>query len=157
MKKLDKTTVNSLFNSIPKIVSLIALLFILLFSISCKSKQEPTEAVIPQEYSGKYILSYGDGNYNSDFYYKTTSSNCIISSEKYNNGAISYYITPIVFKYTDFYYAPSLIVYNVYSDKYGGNFYSFSTNEQSQRKLTLTHSGGYDWWMIYIHEDDINK
>lgn len=29
------------FNSIPKIVSLIVLLFILLFSISCKSKQKP--------------------------------------------------------------------------------------------------------------------
>ena len=31
------------FNSIPKIISLIALLFILLFSISCKSKQKPEE------------------------------------------------------------------------------------------------------------------
>ena len=31
------------FNSIPKIVSLIVLLFILLFSISCKSKQKPEE------------------------------------------------------------------------------------------------------------------
>lgn len=29
------------FNSIPKIISLIVLLFILLFSISCKSKQKP--------------------------------------------------------------------------------------------------------------------
>ena len=31
------------FNSIPKIISLIVLLFILLFSISCKSKQNPEE------------------------------------------------------------------------------------------------------------------
>ena len=136
-------------------MSLIVLLFLLLFSISCKSKQEPTEAVIPQEYSGKYILSYGDGNYNSDFYYKTTSSNCIISSEKYNNGTRSYHTTPI-FLYS--------IDSNDYSYEYHQDtkapyysIYVFFTNGQSQREITLTQTGTYDLWWIYIHEDDINK
>ena len=34
-----------LFNSIPKIISLIALLFILLFSISCKSNENPKKVL----------------------------------------------------------------------------------------------------------------
>ena len=42
--KIKKTTVNSLFNSIPKIVSLIILLsFIILFSISCN--EDPTRVL----------------------------------------------------------------------------------------------------------------
>ena len=45
MKNLRNTTVNSLFNSIPKIVSLIVLLFILLFSISCKSNENPRKVL----------------------------------------------------------------------------------------------------------------
>ena len=60
MKNLNKTTVNLLFNSIqfnsiqfnsiqfnsiPKIISLIALLFILLLSISCKSNENPKKVL----------------------------------------------------------------------------------------------------------------
>ena len=53
-----------LFNSILKIISLIALLFILLFSISCSSNEDPNEdrpkdhdgSRIPEEFFGHYIV-----------------------------------------------------------------------------------------------------
>ena len=52
------------FNSIPKIVSLIVLLFILLFSISCKSKQKPEE-----HSKVELVGSWGTkDNYPSDVY-----------------------------------------------------------------------------------------
>ena len=52
------------FNSILKIISLIALLFILLFSISCSSNEDPNEyrpkdrdgIGIPKEFFGHYIV-----------------------------------------------------------------------------------------------------
>ena len=56
------------FNSIPKIISLIVLLFILLFSISCKSKQKPEEhsrAELAGTWSCNYASSvyiFGDGS-----------------------------------------------------------------------------------------------
>ena len=56
------------FNSIPKIISLIALLFILLFSISCKPKQKPEEhsrAELAGTWSCNYASSvyiFGDGS-----------------------------------------------------------------------------------------------
>ena len=52
------------FNSIPKIISLIVLLFILLFSISCKSKQKPEE-----HSKVELVGSWGTkDNYPSDVY-----------------------------------------------------------------------------------------
>lgn len=85
MKNLRNTTVNSLFNSIPKIVSLIALLFILLFSISCKSNEEPEPFnVEPTEKSPKYLElvgSYKNDNYNN-IYTFTINNNGDIKLER---------------------------------------------------------------------------
>ena len=70
--KTNKNTVNSLFNSIqfnsiPKIVSLIALLFILLFSISCSSNEKPTEDNNKERtlsyYAGTWYPQGGSGTY----------------------------------------------------------------------------------------------
>ena len=158
MKKLDKTAVNSLFNSIqfnsiPKIVSLI----VLLFSISCKSKYASTEeGIIPKEYSGKYI-SFDNNSYNYDYYYETTSSNCII--DVYGSGSR---IIPIVFDSIVNDYKYPRYVYREYYKNYGDwcEFFTFFTNDKSIRQLnfidkrlrTLVSSE-----VVYIHEDDINK
>ena len=53
------------FNSIPKIISLIVLLFILLFSISCKSKQKPNDNTKYLELVGSWGTK---DNYPSDVY-----------------------------------------------------------------------------------------
>ena len=149
MKNLNKTSVNSLFDSIPKIISLIALLLILLFSISCKSEPlNPTEetynSLIPKEYSGKYIYN-ASGNYNYNDYFETTSSNCII--HRYISGDIV--IMPIVLKENAIYY--------------DGDFpkvFSFFTTEESKRQLNFIHLNsstinGKIPVDVYIHADDI--
>ena len=58
--KIKKFTVNSLFNSIqfnsiPKIVSLIVLLFILLFLVSCSSNEDPNTEKPQQNPEPKYL------------------------------------------------------------------------------------------------------
>lgn len=147
-----------------KIVSLIAL-FILLFSISCKTKFNPSEAlseetysIIPEEYSGKYSNSLAT--------YETTSSNCIISIWRniYENKTYTNVI-PIVFLHT-YTNRRSYWPYNEYSvntyyditsDPYYTNFYHFWTNDKSQRQLQIIPNRGADYWNDYIHIDDINK
>ena len=85
MKKLKKTTVNSLFNSIqfnsiPKIISLIALLFLLLFLVSCSSNEEP-------ESEPKYLELVGLWTTDTYTWNKGDSGR---SFEVYNNGNIAF-------------------------------------------------------------------
>ena len=124
-------------------------LFILLFSICCKPKQEPTEEIpteetynglIPKEFSRKYIGGLGknpaptkDDSYDYDDYFETTSSNFIIHS-KYS------YAQPIVLKDTNADNGYSIngkaIVYYEDVDK-PDRSYIFFTNNNSQRILIL--------------------
>ena len=140
----------------PKIVSLInnsfkIVLLILLFSISCKSKQKPEEkynSIIPKGFSGKYI-------YNNN-YFETTSSNAIIGSPKNERKGV----IPLVLVGTNDYRDSingKAITYNEDLGKAPDYSYSFFTNTDSKRQLTFgsLHSAG--WWMVYIHADDINK
>ena len=144
----------------PKIVSLInnsfkIVLLILLFSISCKSKQKPEEkynGIIPQGFSGKYIL-INDGNK----YFETTSSNAIIGSDKNERKGV----LPLV-----------LVGTNDNGDSINGKAityredlsedsyyrYSFYTNwKDKKRTLELGHTGSSGWFNSYIHADDYNK
>ena len=87
MKNLRNTTVNSLFNSIPKIVSLIVLLFILLFSISCKSNENPRKVL--------YKVSDIEGTWrspNSSEFFFTINGNGYINF-KTSQGISSAYIS----------------------------------------------------------------
>ena len=133
-----------------KIVSLIAL-FILLFSISCKTKFNPSEAlseetysIIPEEYSGKYSNSLAT--------YETTSSNCLIKIWRNYDNKTDTIIKPIVFSHTQG---------HVYRDEdtsspaYG--IYYFYTNDKSQRQMTFVPVYACDYRETYIHVDDINK
>ena len=143
----------------PKIVFLInnsfkIVLLILLFSISCKSKQKPEEkynSIIPQGFSGKYIL-INDGNK----YFETTSSNAIIGSPKATRTGV----IPLVLvgtNYNKYSINGKAITYNEDLGKAPDYSYSFYTNKDSKRTLSFSslHSAG--WWMVYIHADDINK
>ena len=134
-----------------KIVSLIALLFLLLFLISCKTKFNPSEklseetySIIPEEYSGKYSNSLAT--------YETTSSNCLISIWRNYDNKTSTFIKPIVFSHTQG---------HVYrdedtSDPFYGIYY-FYTNDKSQRQMTFVPVYACDYYETYIHVDDINK
>ena len=130
-------------------------MLILLFSISCKSKQKPEEkynGIIPQGFSGKYIYD----NNNRDNYFETTSSNAIIGSPK----AIRQGVLPLVLVGTNdngFSINGKAITYNEDLGKAPDYSYSFYTNKDSKRTLSFSslHSAG--WWMVYIHADDINK
>ena len=149
----------------PKIVSLInnsfkIVLLILLFSISCKSKQKPEEkynSIIPKGFSGKYILPKSDGSFDYNKYFETTSSNAIIGSPK---NAERKGVIPLVLVGTNDYRDSingKAITYNEDLGKAPDYSYSFFTNTDSKRQLTFgsLHSAG--WWMVYIHADDINK
>ena len=142
-----------------KIVSLIALLFLLLFSISCKTKFNPSEklseetySIIPEEYSGKYSNSLAT--------YETTSSNCIISIWRNYDNKTSTFIKPIVFSHKDVDYC-GRVQGPVYRDEdtsspaYG--IYYFYTNDKSQRQMTFVPVYACDYYETYIHVDDINK
>ncbi|TXJ32414.1 hypothetical protein EPJ69_06030 [Brachyspira aalborgi] len=141
----------------PKIVSLInnsfkIVLLILLFSISCKSKQKPEEkynGIIPQGFSGKYIY----GNNNRDNYFETTSSNAIIGSPK----AIRQGVLPLVLVGTNDYWDSINGKEITYRDlvEYSGYRYSFYTNKNSKRTLNVWNPASL--WNGYIHADDINK
>ena len=142
-----------------KIVYLIALLFLLLLSISCKTKFNPSEAlseetysIIPKEYSGKYSNRLAT--------YETTSSNCIISIWRniYENKTYPN-VKPIVFSHT--YIDYDRVLKHVYRDEdtsspsYG--IYYFYTNDKSQRQMTFVPVYACDYRETYIHVDDINK
>ena len=66
------------FNSITKIISLIALLFILLFSINCKSNEDPTEK---QPKYLELVGSWKNDNYNN-IYTFTINNNGDIKLER---------------------------------------------------------------------------
>ena len=87
-------TVNSLFNSIqfnsiPKIISLIALLFILLFFVSCESNEKPPEH--PKPYTPKHELEgtwigYDKNHHNSKVELRIDGDgNITLSPEPYLN------------------------------------------------------------------------
>ena len=151
--------------SSPKIVFLINnslkifLISILLFSICCKPKQEPTEetynGLIPKEFSEKYILTKNDGSYNYDDYFETTSSNFIIYS-KYAS-----YTKPIVLKdanaYNGFSIIGKAIVYYEDVDKPDKSYTFFTNKKDSKRILILGSLSSSGWWIWYEHTDDINK
>ena len=153
-ENMNKNTVNLLSKAKqskakPKIVSLInnsfkIVLLILLFSISCKSKQKPEEkynGIIPQGFSGKYIL-INDGNQ----YFETTSSNAIIGSDKnYRKGVL-----PLVLEGTND-YAESIngkaITYRevLGEDRYYR--YRFYTNRKDKKRtLDLGDNLSSVWW-----------
>ena len=146
-----------------KIVSLIAL-FILLFSISCKPKQNPDEPpeepLIPKAYQGKYIgvgknlYPKKDDVYNYNFYYETTSSNYIINS---TYSSLSMYI---FLKDANADYSPSIngkaILYYEDVDKPTREFYFF-TNRDYKRILIAASTISLGAWDALIHSDDINK
>ena len=153
--KIKKITVNSLFNSIqfnsiPKIISLIALLLILLFSISCKSNENPNtekpqqnpeeiidkNRLIPSEWCGIY-----DNITNSREAYTTATV--------YSN-RITYYNT---------YYISNYSGKNTwdFGTQNGYQFYNkFFSNEKGQRMFDeILENGQYT--NIYVHREDKDK
>ena len=142
----------------PKIVSLInnsfkIVLLILLFSISCKSKQKPEEkynGIIPKGFSGKYIYE----NNNRDNYFETTSSNAIIGSPK----AIRQGVLPLVLVGTND-NGDSIngkeITYRDLVEYYGYRYRFYTNKNDSKRTLNVWNPASL--WNGYIHADDINK
>ena len=141
----------------PKIVSLInnsfkIVLLILLFSISCKSKQKPEEkynSIIPKGFSGKYI-------YTSDYYFETTSSNAIIGSPKNadRQGVIPIVLKDSNFSHNDSINGKSIMYFEDYLGKNPEFSFIFFTNKDSKRTLIFQSllSGG--WRRECIHADD---
>ena len=147
----------------PKIVSLInnsfkIVLLILLFSISCKSKQKPEEkynGIIPKGFSGKYILPKNDGSFNYNDYFETTSSNAIIGSPKViRQGVIPIVLKDSNFSHNDSINGKSIMYFEDYLGKNPEFSFIFFTNKDSKRTLIFQSllSGG--WRRECIHADD---
>ena len=100
------------FNSIPKIISLIVLLFILLFSISCKSKQKP------EEHSRAELVGIWDTTGASDFYLYVFDDGDILYrvGQAYNGKSI--YTEKVASTFDSYPYTVKLIVTNITHNKY---------------------------------------
>ena len=180
MKKLKKTTVNSLFNSIqfnsiPKIVSIIALLFILLFLISCSSIEEPETEKPPHELAGKWNLpAYSWGRETGFVFNIDKDGNFSFNSSDDNSKEYHYYYTGKLADNFEYPYTIEL-VYNIYSsvllsdmrqDIYN-SYYKTLSPQQQVGKFTFIDASTceahfymvYDWdykWIENIFNDTNN-
>ena len=151
MKDLKKITVNSLFNSIQflklylnrfKIFLITLLSLILLFSISCKSNEEPKEEIdknrlIPSEWWGEYEII--DNKYDA-VSPATVNSNRVTYSR-------TYYISNYIGKNT--WYCGNQYSYkNIYNE--------FFSNEKGQR-IFYEILEDRKYTNTFVHKEDSKK